>query len=130
VLKALGRHIQAGGDLSQDAPGVGQYVGRAIQVAQTNASVAMVDGNWVRILHRMFSVGWMADYRYDPRLQQLAQAMVDGAHDSRSLNWAILDLGAMICVPRAPRCGQCPIASRCETGNSGGVSLTEALVRA
>jgi len=102
---------------SEDAPGVGQYVSRAIQVAESNAKVAMVDGNWVRILHRVFSDEWMADYRYDPRLQRLAQSMVEGATDSRSLNWAILDMGATICLPRKPLCPQCPIASLCETGS-------------
>jgi len=113
VLKALATYLQSGNYPSEDAPGIGQYIGRAIQVAEVNAKLAMVDSNWVRVLHRVFSEGWMADYRYDPRLQQLAQSMVDGATDSRSLNWAVLDLGATVCLPRNPLCPKCPIATAC-----------------
>jgi A/G-specific adenine glycosylase len=94
-------------------PGVGQYIERAIRVALTGERLAMVDSNFVRVLRRVFGGRWMADYRYDPRLQRLAQAVVDGASDARSLNWAVLDLGAMVCTPGTPRCGACPIREAC-----------------
>jgi A/G-specific adenine glycosylase len=99
--------------VSEQAPGVGQYIGRAVAVMGRGARVAMVDSNWVRVLHRVFDGSWMADYRYDPRLQALSQAVVDGAGDPRVVNWAVLDLGATVCLPRTPRCGVCPLAGRC-----------------
>ena len=74
---------------------------------------AMVDSNWVRVYPGVFEGSWMADYRYDPRLQALSQAIVDGGRDARAVNWAMLDLGATICLPRRPRCDACPLAATC-----------------
>ena len=96
-----------------EAPGVGQYIGRAVAVMGRGERAAMVDSNWVRVLHRVFEGSWMADYRYDPRLRALLQAIVDGGRDARAVNWAMLDLGATICLPRRPRCDACPLAATC-----------------
>jgi len=76
----------------EDRPGVGQYISRAVAVSLFGASDAMVDVNFVRVLHRAFDGPWKADYRHDRRLQALAAAVVSGANDPRSVNWAILDL--------------------------------------
>lgn len=100
---------------SREAPGIGQYISRAIAVATRNEPVPMVDSNWVRVMRRVFAGAWTSDYRYDPRLQSIAHAIVE-ASDPRSVNWAMLDLGATICLPRTPRCSVCPLESACEYG--------------
>lgn len=96
---------------------VGQYVARAAAVNVDNERRAMVDSNFVRLLRRVFGGEWMSDYRYDVRLQSLAQAVVDGSTDPRAVNWAVLDLGAAVCLPRHPQCGACPIRDYCLTGS-------------
>ena len=100
-----------------DRPGVGQYVSRAVAVAQSDAPVAMVDVNFVRVLDRVFGGPWMSDYRYDRRLQSLAQGVIDGAQTPRLVNWAVLDLSALLCRPAHPRCAECPIIAECRTGS-------------
>lgn len=117
VLTRLAKHIGAERPVTEAAPGVGQYIGRAIAVMTHGARLAMVDSNWVRVLRRVFDGPWMADYRYDPRLQDVAQSVVDGADDVRAANWAMLDLGATICVPRNPRCDLCPLRVVCRYGS-------------
>jgi A/G-specific adenine glycosylase len=112
-------------------PGVGQYISRAIAVGVRNSRVAMVDSNFVRMLRRAFSGPWMSDYRFDRRLQSLALAVVDGAGNPRAVNWAVLDLGALVCLPTAPRCGTCPIRDYCVTGigrTTGGFEPTDILM--
>ena len=99
---------------SRDAPGVGQYTSRAIAVATRGEEVAMVDANWVRVLVRSFGGPWTSDYRYDARLQSIAQAVVRSGSDPRVVNWAVLDLGATICLPRRPRCDGCPLRPSCD----------------
>jgi A/G-specific adenine glycosylase len=99
-------------------PGIGQYIGRAARVAMYGSREAMVDANFVRVLRRVFDGPWMADYRYDQRLQCLARSLTEGAHDPRVVNWAVLDLGALLCTPRRPRCGRCPLQSRCRAGQA------------
>lgn len=118
-LIALGRAVMDNGidPESRDAPGVGQYISRAIAVGARNDAVPMIDSNWVRILRRVFGGSWRSDYRYDARLQSLAFTVVE-AGDPRTLNWAVLDLGATTCTPRAPKCPACPLSSICEHGRS------------
>lgn len=101
-------------------PGVGQYISRAVSVALHGGREAMVDVNFVRILRRAFEGPWMADYRYDRRLQDLAQGVVDGARDPRRVNWAVLDLAAKVCRPRRPNCWECPIIQECASGREAG----------
>jgi A/G-specific adenine glycosylase len=86
--------------------------------------MAMVDRNWVRVIKRAFEPGWMSDYRYDQRLQQIALAVVVAAQDAATVNWALLDLGAMVCRPRNPRCGTCPLAGRCTYAKAFGPNRT------
>ena len=104
------------GRLSAEAPGIGQYIDRAIRVTQRADRVAMIDSNWVRILRRVFRGPWLADYRYDPKLQALGAEIVLGTRDPRTVNWAALDLGAAVCKPRAPACNSCPLISHCAYG--------------
>ena len=120
-LLALARSMRGSADLPGDtAPGVGQYIDRAVRVAINGEAVAMVDANFVRIVRRVFSGVWMSDYRYDPRLQGLALTMVEGAKDPRTANWAVLDIGAGTCTPTSPRCDQCPLRGACRYRKGGG----------
>jgi A/G-specific adenine glycosylase len=66
-----------------------------------------------RIMERYFEPRRLADIRYDPLLQGLAQLLVESAEDYRVINWAFLDLGALVCKPRNPRCGECPLRRGC-----------------
>jgi A/G-specific adenine glycosylase len=100
----------------EQLPGVGQYIGRSTRVSLHASREAMVDANFVRVLRRVFVGPWMADYRHDRRLQRLALAVIETAGDPRVTNWAMLDLGATVCVPGRPRCGECPLAAQCPVG--------------
>jgi A/G-specific adenine glycosylase len=122
ALSALARAVVTGAPLTDAAPGVGQYISRAVAVAADGARLAMVDANFVRVLHRAFAGPWMADYRFDPRLQGLAQAVVDDGWDAREVNWAILDLGSLVCKPRSPRCEECPLSGYCNYATAAAIT--------
>jgi A/G-specific adenine glycosylase len=117
ALRGLGVSLTSQPEVAwEDRPGVGQYVSRAIAVGMNDERVPMVDSNFVRILRRAFGGTWMADYRYDLRLQTLATAIVQAGSGSREVNWAVLDVGALICRPQRPSCYECPIHLLCRTG--------------
>jgi A/G-specific adenine glycosylase len=121
VLRRLARTALAsaeGAFTKINLPHTGQYQERALRVVLNGERLAMVDSNFVRVLRRMFRGPWKADYRYDRRLQELALAFIAGAREAKTANWAVLDLGAKVCVPRHPRCGICPIAQICITGTA------------
>lgn len=114
-LLSLAKAVVRGGDNLDwgSLPGVGQYIHRAVAVATRGERAAMVDTNFVRIIQRAFGPPWKADYRYDARMQRIAAAFVEDVVDPARTNWSVLDLGALVCTPRAPNCGSCPLAPEC-----------------
>ena len=64
------------------------------------------------ILERYIRPRSLADIRHDPWLQSASRKAVAGKHPIE-LNWAILDFGALICLPRTPKCGTCRLAASC-----------------
>ncbi len=103
-----------GGVLPQDSrslkklPGIGEYSAGAIASIAYGEVVPAVDGNVRRVLSRLFD---LADPT-DVSLRTLAGELVD--HD-RPGDWnqALMELGATICTPRAPRCEACPLTGDC-----------------
>ncbi len=68
-----------------------------------------------RVLERYFGPRKLVDIRYDKYLQELSYKVVN--HDySKNINWAILDLAALICKAQAPKCIKCPLKLKCEYG--------------
>jgi A/G-specific adenine glycosylase len=112
ALRAVGRIPTTREELLA-LPGVGPYVAHAFLCATRGERVAMLDVNFVRILERRFAQRVLADERDDPVLAALATALIARAPDPRRFNWAMLDLGALVCTARAPRCIACPVARGC-----------------
>lgn len=103
------------GAVWETLPGIGQYIGRAIRVFTEGSSEAMIDTNFARVVRRVFGGRWKADYRYDQRLQEIGAA-ITRVGDARNANLALLDIGALHCQARAPRCAGCPIIAECSFG--------------
>lgn len=93
-------------------PGIGQYVASAVLLFCFGASEPLLDTNMSRVLERVFGHRELADIRYDPWLQALARNVVNDPK-SMEINWAILDLAAMVCKPRIPICDKCPLFDIC-----------------
>ena len=103
-------------------PGIGPYTARAVAAISFGTPVGAVDTNVRRVLGRV-AAGHGS--RRDPGeplpardLQALADALV--AVD-RPADWtaALMDVGATLCLPRAPRCGTCPLAPDCTYAGAG-----------
>jgi len=118
-LHALAKEVSAvGGQLSDDPeeliklPGVGRYTAGAVACFAYEKPVPAVDTNVKRVLERVFLKG-----RREKDVWTLAQALVpkDGKRAWR-FNQAIMELGALVCVARKPRCPECPVRSECKTG--------------
>lgn len=119
ALKALAREmVDRGGAFPasrselEALPAVGQYVASAILVFAHRCAEPLLDGNMSRVIERVFEPRRLADIRRDPRLQGLARALVR-SRDPMRVNWAVLDLAALVCSARSPACDVCPLAARC-----------------
>ena len=99
-------------------PGIGAYTAAAIASIAHGERVAVVDGNVERVLCRL--AGWEAGGRNGGRaalrkkIDVLADQLVDPARPG-DFNQALMELGAMVCLPRNPQCLVCPLASGCVT---------------
>jgi A/G-specific adenine glycosylase len=95
----------------EQIPFLGQYIANATELLVFKRARPLLDVNMARLLERYFSPRKMADLRYDPKLQALAQRVVLHSNN-RIINWAILDFSALVCRPR-PRCEICPLSKNC-----------------
>ena len=117
-LKALAMAVVKRGKLPSSMsellalPAVGQYVANAALLFQGVSALPLLDNGMARVLERYFGQRTLVDIRYDPYLQDLAKRVV-AVDNPRRINWAILDLAAMICRSKSPQCNKCPVRIRC-----------------
>lgn len=95
-------------------PGVGDYTAAAIASIAHGEPVAVVDGNVERVVIRLFGMGAPNSRLSATRLKEAAARLLDPAAPG-TFNQAMMELGATVCLPRAPLCAVCPVQSFCQT---------------
>ena len=103
-------------------PGVGEYTAAAIASIAFGESVAVLDGNVERVLLRVLGQAEQKGAKARASLAEAAQSLMPAASRKSSgenapgdHNQAMMELGATICLPRAPLCLQCPVVELCKT---------------
>ena len=111
----LDRH---GGDVPDDIdalralPGVGDYTAAAVAAFAFGRRVEVLDTNVRRVYARVFDAA--EDARSGPTAAERAAALARVPDtDPASYSVGVMELGALVCRARAPRCDQCPVAARC-----------------
>jgi A/G-specific adenine glycosylase len=100
-------------------PGVGPYTAAAIASIAFGLDEPVLDGNVVRVLARLYRVeGDPARAATRKKLRRTAELLLPRSEASR-FNQALMDLGARICLPRSPRCHECPVAGQCDAHHTG-----------
>lgn len=100
-------------DKLRDLPGIGPYTAAAIAAIAFNQDVIAIDGNLRRVLSRLI------DLTIDPRSSEGERCLRSWAlrecpsGQSSAFNQALMDLGAMVCLPRTPNCDACPLVRSC-----------------
>jgi A/G-specific adenine glycosylase len=102
-------------------PGIGPYTAGAVASFAYEKAVPAVDTNVSRVITRVF----IGNNRQRPSgnrqrlIWSIATALVprDGKR-AWKFNQAIMELGALVCVARKPRCPECPVRSVCKTGRA------------
>jgi A/G-specific adenine glycosylase len=100
-------------------PGIGRYTAGAVASIAFDRPEPVVDGNVARVLARL--LGLREDLRapaVQARLWQAAGELAQGPRPG-DLNQALMELGATLCTPRAPRCTDCPVSDACAAFASG-----------
>jgi len=103
--------------------GVGSYTAAAIASFSFGLPFAVLDGNVIRVLSRVFGIQTPFDTTAGKKqFQKLAQELLDKKNPAE-YNQAIMEFGALQCVPKSPKCNDCPIINDCIAFNSNTVSL-------
>ncbi len=95
-------------------PGIGVYTSAAIASIAFGEPIAVVDGNVERVLLRVLGQAERAGAAAAEMLNQAAQSLLSPEHPGDH-NQAMMELGATVCLPKAPRCEICPVFDLCHT---------------
>ena len=100
--------------------GIGRYTAGAISSIAYDERAPIVDGNVARVVARMTA---MAERVGSPPLMRaawkVAEELVGACARPRLFNQGLMEIGALVCTPRGPRCDVCPIRSSCAAYASG-----------
>ncbi len=124
LQRAARRIVELGGfpddyDGWRRLPGVGDYTAAAIVSIAFGKPHAVADGNVMRVLARLENDrGDIRSSAVRKRLAALAQELLDSRRPGEH-NQAMMELGAVICLPRKPECGACPLADLCAARRAG-----------
>ncbi len=94
-------------------PGVGEYTAAAVLSIACGVPLPVLDGNVARVLARLYA---LPDDPQTARGKQVRRHLADALLSRRrpgDCNQAFMELGATLCLPRQPRCQQCPLRSHC-----------------
>jgi A/G-specific adenine glycosylase len=103
-------------------PGVGDYIAAAVLSMAFGQPYAVVDGNVKRVLARLLTIGAAIN---QSRSHKTFQAAADRLLDRRrpgDFNQAMMELGALVCTPKAPACDRCPLMRVCAAQQGGTVA--------
>jgi len=114
-LQAAAREIKAGGRFPEtteellELPGIGRYTAAALSSIAFGHAAPVVDGNVQRVLRRLIGRN-LKDKDY----WQCAGELIDFRRPG-DFNQAMMELGALVCLPGQPLCSECPISRFCST---------------
>lgn len=107
------------GELPQDVkslqsfPGIGRYTAGAISSIAFDQQVPILDGNIKRVCTRLFNISTPLQVAETERtLWNIAEELLT-KNDPGNFNQALMELGALICLPKNPDCSNCPLKEHC-----------------
>ncbi len=107
-------------------PGVGRYTANAILTFAFDQPVPIVEANTSRVLARLFNLQTSIDRIAGREALWTRAAMLVPTCSARIYNSALMDLGALVCLPRQPRCGICPVRKFCRAKNPESLPIKKA----
>jgi len=108
VVRRHGGTVPADPEVLLELPGVGPYTAGAVATFAYERPIAAVDTNVGRVIRRVFSCQTAKDTRKRAQLLQPRRGKT-----AWTFNQALMELGALVCSARAPKCGQCPVSNLC-----------------
>lgn len=100
-------------ELMKELPGVGRYTAGAIASIAYGESTGVVDGNVIRVLSRLRTIGAQSSSKQAvEKFWELANKLVPNDRPG-DFNQALMEFGATLCTPQIPQCVTCPLRTCC-----------------
>jgi A/G-specific adenine glycosylase len=113
IVEKFGGKFPSGPDKLKSLPGIGRYTANAVGVFAFGQSLPIVEANTARVLTRLFDIHAPIDSTSGRRKLWDASARLVPAKSARDFQNAMMDLGALVCTARSPRCQICPVKKFC-----------------
>jgi A/G-specific adenine glycosylase len=98
-------------------PGVGRYTANAVATFAFHQPVPIVEANSSRVLARLFDMRAPIDSAIGREKLWNSAAQLVPRRNAARFNSALIDLGALVCLPDKPKCNVCPVKKFCGTRN-------------
>jgi A/G-specific adenine glycosylase len=114
IVERHGGEVPHGEDALRALPGIGEYTSAAVTAFAHGRRAVVVDTNVRRVLARLVAGRALPAPSYTAAERALAPPVAP-ADDAGAARWAAasMELGALVCTARAPRCAACPVQDRC-----------------
>ena len=101
-------------------PGIGPYTAGAIASIAYGQRVSAVDGNVIRVFSRIYDIHEdVTKTSVKKKIEKLVDESLPSKEDISYYNQALMELGALVCIPKNPRCELCPIQKYCDAKDPG-----------
>jgi len=95
-------------------PGIGRYTAGAVAAFAFDTPTPVVDGNIARVLARLFDYHRPVDSSGGQKWIWRTASDLQPRTGAGIYNEALMELGALVCLPRSPKCGECPVQKFCK----------------
>jgi len=112
ILQETGGYVLPDRKWLCSLPGVSDYIASAVLCLAFGKPEPMLDASSVRVLGRLLGIRVTDGSRRSRRFRDLHMQLMAG-DSPREFNLALVDLGALVCRPAQPRCGECPLQDLC-----------------
>lgn len=99
-------------------PGVGEYVASAVRCFAFGYPEIVMDTNTSRVISRIIGLEARGELRRNREIKKVYRRIL-GQENPKEINYALLDLGALICTKRNRKCQICPIKEFCSSCTKG-----------
>jgi len=113
VAREFGGTLPSDPDRIRTIPGIGPYISAALLSIGYRQPVPVVDGNVFRVFTRFFN--YREDIAKGKTKQYIFEQLSDiiPGDEPGDFNQAMMELGALVCLPQKPGCGDCPLGMQC-----------------
>jgi A/G-specific adenine glycosylase len=121
IVKKYGGVLPDDFQLLRKLPGIGEYIASAVSSIAFGQPFAVVDGNVKRVLARLNAIDLPVNRSTSNTVFKGSADRLLARNDPGEFNQAMMELGALVCTPKRPDCGNCPVKRSCEAFRSNAV---------